>query len=312
MSYTVTVTTTHEGEELVGCFLEEMGALGISIIDSFDVKTLLQNKSQLYWDYIEDDLLAMDSTVYVCGFFETTPTVDQLAQLRDRLSYARSQMPVDMGDLIITTGQTDNDDKWFENWRNFYRPIHIGAITVLPAWYDAKAADNTVVRINPCTAFGTGEHESTQMCLDLLQRIDVKGKKVVDVGCGSGVLGIAALKLGATDCYFADIDLGAIDNCRENIALNDVSPCTVAVAPLLQGCPVVADLILANITADVLLLLVNQLQRYHQNGGYLIISGIIEGRQHKVLQAFEAKQYVLVDQVQKGDWHAYLLQAQWK
>lgn len=311
MSYTLTVTTTHEGQELVACFLEEMGAMGVSIADAYDLQALLANKSSLYWDYIEDDLLHMDSTVYVCGFFNTQPTAAAVDNLVQRLDYARTQMPVDMGQLSVTQGQTTNDDAWFDNWRNFYHPIHIGDITVLPAWFAPGEQDKIVVRIDPGTAFGTGEHESTQMCLDLLQRLDVRGMQVADIGCGSGVLGIAAMHLGAAHCYFADIDATAIGNCRANIALNGVAPTTEAAAPLLEGCPVRPQLVFANITADVLLLLAQQIRPYHVGQGYLIISGIIEGRQQQVLDAFAAADYALVDQTQRGDWHAYLLQAKW-
>lgn len=309
MSFTVTVQTTHEGQELVSCFLEDMGALGVSIADAFDLQNLLQHKSELYWDYIDEELLHMDPRVHVCGFFAQKPSADDMAGLWERLRYAAEQMPVDMGSLTIVEGETTNDDDWFENWRAFYHPIHIGDITVLPAWYEKE--EGLVVKINPCTAFGTGEHESTQMCLALLQGLDVKDKQVIDVGCGSGILGIASCKLGAKHCYFADIDEAAMKNCRENIALNGVDNYTAATAPLLQGCPVNGDIILANITADVLLMLADCVRDYQTKAGYLIVSGIIAGREGQVCDAFVARGYRVVDSAARQDWRAYLLQATW-
>lgn len=309
MSYTITVQTTHDGSELVACFLEEAGATGVNIVDAYDLKELLQNKSPIFWDYVDDALLSMDDIVRVCGFYTDKPSRQTIEQLTEQLQNAKQQMPVDMGSLLVEEGESLGDDDWLENWKLFYRPIQIGAVTVLPAWL--PSVDGVVVKINPSTAFGTGEHESTKMCLQLLQEIDLADKQVIDVGCGSGILGIAASKLGAAHCYFADLDPDAVKNCRENIALNGVDNCLVQTAPLLQGCQVKGDVILANITADVLLLLAKEILPYQRAGGYLIVSGIIAGREQQVLEAFIAKGYAVCKALAQQDWRAYLLQAQW-
>lgn len=309
MSYTITVQTTHDGSELVACFLEEAGATGVNIVDAYDLKELLQNKSPIFWDYVDDALLSMDDIVRVCGFYTDKPSRQTIEQLTEQLQNAKQQMPVDMGSLLVEEGESLGDDDWLENWKLFYRPIQIGAVTVLPAWL--PPVDGVVVKINPSTAFGTGEHESTKMCLQLLQEIDLADKQVIDVGCGSGILGIAASKLGAAHCYFADLDPDAVKNCRENIALNGVDNCLVQTAPLLQGCQVKGDVILANITADVLLLLADEILPYQRAGGYLIVSGIIVGREQQVLEAFIAKGYAVCKALAQQDWRAYLLQAQW-
>ena len=305
MSYTVTVTTTTEGSELVSAFLFDMGAMGVNIQDKNDLMDLIGNKSGLFWDYIEDSLFEQDQVVKVTAFFEDKPSGEALGDLRSQLTFAKEQMPVDMGALDITLGETTNDDSWLDNWKAFYKPIHVGDVTVVPAWEQEDG--KVVVKINPSTAFGTGEHESTQMCLQLMQTIDLKDKQIIDVGCGSGILGMAALKLGAKHCYFADIDPDAMRNMQENAALNGITAYTARTAGLLDGCDVVADVMLANITADILKLLAENASDHIKKGGYLIVSGIIAERHEEVVQAFLDKGFEKVSEAAKKDWRAYLM-----
>ena len=305
MSYTVTVNTTTEGSELVGAFLFDMGTMGVNIQDKQDLMDLIGNKSTIFWDYVEDSLFEQDKVVKVTAFFEDKPTDAQLAELRSQLTFAKEQMPVDMGGLDITLGETTNDDSWLDNWKAFYKPIKVGDVTVVPAWEEVEG--KVIVKINPSTAFGTGEHESTQMCLKLMQSVNLRDKQVIDVGCGSGILGIAALKMGAKHCYFADIDPDAMRNMEENASLNGIESYTARTAGLLDGCDVVADVMLANITADILKMLSANAADYIKEGGYLIISGIIAERHEEVVQAFLDKGFVLVDQAAMKDWRAYLL-----
>jgi ribosomal protein L11 methyltransferase len=305
MSYTVTVSTTTAGAELISAFLFDMGAEGVSIQDKNDLKDLITGKSEVFWDYIDDSLLEADDIVKVTAFYADRPCDKDLRALQSRLDYAVESMPMDMGKLDITLGETTDDDSWYDNWKAFYKPIVVGDVTVVPAWQDASG--KITVKINPCMAFGTGEHESTQMCLSLLQSLDVDGRQVIDVGCGSGILGIAALKMGAKHCYFADIDGDAIRNMQENAALNEVSAYIARKASLLSNCPVKADIILANITADILMMLASNVCDYMLPNGALIVSGIIAERSQEVLDAFAAKGLHVVEERALKDWRAYLL-----
>lgn len=306
MSYTVTVLTTTEGSEIVSEFLVLMGAEGVCIRDKKDVLDLIQNKlGGCYWDYIDESVLQLDDKVQVIGYLMDKPDQAALDGLQDNLDLARSMMPVDMGELSVSVGENTDDNDWLERWKVFYRPIAVGDLMVVPAWQQSDA--DHVVKINPGTAFGTGEHESTQMCLSLLQTLDVKDKQIIDVGCGSGILGMAALKLGAAYCYFADIDPDAIKNMRENAALNELQNYEAHVAGLLDGCDKKADIMLANITADILKMLSKDAGRCLNKGGYLIASGIIAERADEVLTAFAEMGFEVLRGEQKKDWRAYLM-----
>ena len=305
MSYTVTLSTTTSGSEICAAFLFEMGAMGVSIQDKNDLLELTRNKSELFWDYIEESLLSADDVVKVTAFYEDKPSDEDLRTLRAQLDFAKQQMPVDMGALDIVLGETTDDDSWYDNWKAYYRPIKVSDVTVLPAWEEQEG--KVVVKINPCMAFGTGEHESTQMCIGLAQRIDLSGKRIVDVGCGSGILGITALKMGAAHCYFADIDANAMRNMEENAALNGVTAYTARTASLLDGCTEVADVMFANITADILIRLSESVRDHLVPGGYLIVSGIIAERRDEVLAHFLDKGFTVVESAAMKDWRAYLL-----
>lgn len=305
MTYTITVLTTTDGSELVAAYLYGLGAEGVAIQDKQDLLDLMEGKSVAFWDYVDDRLLEMDDVAHVTGFFVAAPTEADMATLRDMLAVAEKEMPISMGSLKVITGQSDNDENWYENWKAFYHPIAVGNVTVLPSWCDVP--EGIVVRIDPCMAFGTGEHETTQMCLDLLQTLDAKEKQIIDVGCGSGILGIAALKLGAKHAYFADLDPDAMRNMRENAALNGVQHFEARTASLLEGCEYVADIMMANITADILMLLAPSVPSHLDEGGQLILSGIIAERAEEVLDVYRELGYKVRDSRAMGDWRAYRL-----
>ena len=306
MIYTVTVSTTTQGSELVSDFLYEIGAGGVSIQDKNDLKELIEGKSEIFWDYIDEGLLSQDEVARVTGYFEVEPSRERIDELKAMLESSRRYMTVDMGSLDVIVSQNKEDGDWYENWKSFYHPIEVGDITVVPAWQDVDA--KIKVKIDPCMAFGTGEHESTQMCLALMQTIDLADKQIVDVGCGSGILGIAALKMGAAHCYFADIDDNAMRNMRENAALNGVTAYEARTASLLQGCQYVADVMFANITADILMLLAPDVPEHLKEGGYIVLSGIIGEREQEVLDVYTQLGLKVVERKAIKDWRAYMLQ----
>lgn len=306
MSYTITVITTTKGADIVSAYLDAAGAEGVSIQDKNDLLELMSGKSDIFWDYVDDSLLQQDDAVRVVGYFAEPIGEDTLSFLRSMLALS-VEAGLDMGSLDIAVGESNNDNDWYDKWKQFYRPIVVGKVTVTPAWQEVQA--DVVVKINPCMAFGTGEHESTQMCLDLAQRIDLKDKQIIDVGCGSGILGIAALKLGANHCFFADIDPDAVRNMQENAELNGITAYTVRTASLLDGCYVTADVLLANITADILMKLAPDAKAHIAEGGYMIISGIIAERKDEVLDAYRKAGFDIVEERALKDWRAYLLRA---
>lgn len=185
----------------------------------------------------------------------------------------------------------------------YYKPIVTPNVTVVPSWikYTPKEHE-TVMRLDPGMAFGTGEHATTRMCLELM---DAKGKRVIDVGCGSGILGIAAALTGATEVYMCDIDSQAVEFARRNAEFNGVS-CVTEQADLLKG-DRAADLIFANITADVLMRLADGIGRHLAPGGEIILSGIIAERLEEVERKYTECGYAVITRAANGDWRAMKL-----
>ncbi len=297
----ITVNTTSIGAELVADILFEFGGQGVSIIDSADVAELYKN--QIIWDYIDKNVLIQSDIVKVTGYTDCEQ-FDYVSRMLDhRLSELKNSSDFELGSLETSYKDIDGED-WLNNWKKFYSPIELERIVIVPSWltYDSN---RTVVRINPGMAFGTGEHETTRMCLELIEQLDLHNKTVSDIGCGSGILGISCLKLGAKSCYFADIDRVALDNMRENAALNGVLDLSIVeCASLMSGNAPRSDVILANITADILIMLAKQLPGKISGGTIIIISGIIKEREQEVLDAFRQAGRLPQARLSVKDWVA--------
>lgn len=211
-----------------------------------------------------------------------------------------------LGSLEITTRTVEGDD-WIEIWRKHFRPIHIGSrVVVVPEWIKyEKQPQEVTVRLDSNMAFGTGEHETTSMCLELLQEYLTPECVCLDVGCGSGILGISAVLLGAESAYLTDIDPVATDSAEHNCVLNGVADrCTVKRTDLVGETEIAADIALANITAEVLCRLAPTLPAHVKSGGTLILSGIIKEKLEGVLQAFAAVGFNHIKTINKGEWYA--------
>ena len=193
-------------------------------------------------------------------------------------------------------------------WKKHFRPIHIGKIVVCPEWIPYEPQDGEqVVKLDSNMAFGTGEHETTSMCLELLQGAVKAGDTVIDVGCGSGILGIAAVKLGAQRAYLTDIDYVAVRSAEHNSELNGTADRTViALSNLLDDAKIAGEVMTANITADILCALSESIPENLKEGGTLILSGIIESKLAQVVAAYEGKGLTLQKQLRKGEWFALL------
>ena len=297
----ITVKTTHEGAEIVSDMLYEFSRSGVVVEDREDVAELWN--STLVWDYLEEDILNRPQEVSVIGYYDgdySEISDDLEKKLNDIKSYCPFALPLD---LMIE--DTDNTD-WSEDWKKAYKIISVGDLEVVPVWKKDEAKREKIVLINPGSAFGTGEHESTRLCLALMQEIDLAGKTVIDTGCGSGILGIAALKSGAVSCLFRDIDESALNNLRENLSLNAVGG-KVECASLLEGIDTPVDVVLANITADILAKMTNAASVVVK-GGYLIMSGIIDKYADGLIKAFRSQGFPLIRELHDGIWVGLLMQ----
>ncbi len=297
----ITVTTTHECADLVSLILIEEGSEGVSVKDVSDIAELY--KGGITWDYIDNAVLMdNDKNVYVKGFFPEDKNFDLILS---RIGELKQTCPFATGTLeskIATVG----DEDWKNEWKKYYAPIYIGNITVVPRWLDAEYPGAKVL-IEPGNAFGTGSHETTGLCIELMQEIDLSGKTVYDVGCGSGILGISAAKLGAEYCELSDIDESAVRAAEENVELNGVgNKCKVLCSDLKSDSLDKCDLLIANITADILIRLEKSISTTVKKGGSLIISGIINDRSDEVLGAYG--RYKLIKRLKKGEWQAFLFE----
>ncbi|MCI6376891.1 MAG: 50S ribosomal protein L11 methyltransferase [Clostridiales bacterium] len=304
------VHTTTMGSDLISDELMGLGAAGTEIVDRADVPD--PHQAGVYWELYDPKMLDdMPKDVLVKAWFEQNEhTHDVLQSVRLRLSGLKASADgIDLGTLAMDMKSVADED-WSENWKKYYKPFRIGSrLVVKPTWepYAAKPGD-LVIELDPGMAFGTGTHETTNMCMQLLEKHLQDGMRVMDVGTGSGILAIAAAKLGAKDVLAIDIDPDAVKVARENVALNAVDGhVRVVVGDLCKGETMPCELAVANIVADAICMLAGPLTRHLQRNGLLICSGIIREREQDVLLAAEKAGYAVYDRIEKGEWVALAL-----
>lgn len=303
----LTIHTTTEGSELIADILWQYTNYGVAISDVKDV-IALQSDKVMYWDYIDENLLNDKKEVLVKAFVPKDETAKTLPEIRGDLEVLSKNCDgiTPLGSLETTLREVEGDD-WIEIWKTHFRPLHIGErIVVCPEWiaYDKKPEEE-VVKLDSNMAFGTGEHETTSMCLKLLQRYLTPSSGCIDVGCGSGILGISAIKLGAKHAYLTDIDYVAVESAKHNAEINGVADkVTVAHANLLDNAEIKGDIMLANITAEILCHLAPSIPKNLKAGGTLILSGIIESRLKMVEEAFSAQGLKEEKKLKDGEWFA--------
>lgn len=293
---TITIDTDHDNAELVSSALFDVGAEGVSILDKQDFLDLID--SDVIWDYVDENIVNAGDVVKVSTVVDIADTGFE-TRLRDRLK-EMSEYGVKYGEIILS--EIDECD-YVNEWKKYYKPIVTKFITVVPTWikYDGEVGER-IMRLDPGMAFGTGEHATTRMCLDLME---VDGKDVIDVGCGSGILGIASEICGAKSVYMCDIDEQAVEFAKRNAELNGVSA-TIEKADLIEGTNT-ADFIFANITADILMRLSKSIGKHLNEGGVIVLSGIIDSRLGEVEKCYEDAGYEIIDRASKDDWRALKL-----
>ena len=302
-----TINTTSEGSELIADILWRYTNYGVAISDVKDV-IALQNNKAMYWDYMDENLLDTSKAVLVKAFIPLDEVDTVIPKIRCDFEELKINCAgaIAIGTLETSRREVEGDD-WIEIWKTHFRPLHIGnRIVVCPEWvaYDKKGNEE-VVKLDSNMAFGTGEHETTSMCLKLLQQYLTPDSVCIDVGCGSGILGISAIKLGAKYAYLTDIDYVAVESAKHNCEINGVTDkVTVAHSNLLDNADVKGDIMLANITAEILCGLAPSIPKNLKAGGTLILSGIIESRLDMVIKAFTAQNLALEKTVREGEWIA--------
>ncbi len=306
-----TVATTSEAEELVADILWQYTTYGVAVCDYKDVIELIENRRETF-DYIDENLVnAKQSGALVKAYVELSQTQEVSSALNADLSrlMQNSQGYIDCGTLEVIKREVEGDD-WIEIWKKHFKPIKYGKIVVCPKWINYEKADGEeVIYIDSNMAFGTGEHETTSMCIELIEEYAKKETVVMDIGTGSGILGIAAVKLGAKHAVMTDIDQVAVLSARHNAEINGVKNyCDIIKSDLINGVNDVCDLAVANIMAEILVRLTDDISVQLKKQGLLIMSGIIKKRLDFVIKSFESKGFKLIKTVCKGEWYAVVMQ----
>lgn len=303
----ITINTTGDDLDTLAARLTANGVVGMVIEDEADFKRFLENNRQ-YWDYVDDELLKrMEGAARVK--FYVTDDADGKKQLEQFTAGLE-------GYEILSASLQEND--WATSWQKYYKPLAVGErIYVVPEWEkDSPLPEGkTPVWLNPGLTFGTGSHASTQLCLEALEGAVHPGDRVLDLGCGSGILSIAALCLGAGFAAAVDIDPKAVDVAYENAALNGIGKdrYDVRAGNVLSDKGLVAELmerqyqvVLANIVADVIIPLSAFAGAFLAPGGTFICSGIIDTRSDEVRAALEKNGFTVVEKKEKTGWCAFV------
>ena len=304
-----TLTTTTEAVDLISSMLDDLGVEGIEIEDNVP---LTEKETKGMFIDILPELPPDEGIAKVSFYLDPEEDVEQIlknveAGLDELSAYT------DLGARTLTASETEDKD-WINNWKQYFKPFTVDHILIKPTWEEIppEHKDKLLIQIDPGTAFGTGMHETTQLCIRQLEKRVKKGEQVLDVGTGSGILGIAALKLGAGHVRGTDLDENAITAVGENLASNQISPEQFEV---IQGNIIddkriqdwagyeAYDLVTANILADVIIPLVDVIPAYLKKGGYFITSGIINMKEEAVKAAFAANSAFEVEEITyQGEW----------
>ena len=302
----VSIQTTHEATDVVAEIYHDLGASGVVIEDP----ELLNNYIDAgQWDFSGIERAEDTSIVTVKAYLPVDEDLDdKLRTFELRIKDFKSMTDDDMekGPCTISWN-TVRDEDWADNWKAYFHPEKVGGMLVIkPTWEDYEASpDDIVIELDPGSAFGTGTHPTTAMCLRELETLVKGGMRIFDVGTGSGVLSIAAAKLGATDVTAMDYDKVAVDVAAENIRQNGVEDVVkTGVSDILKSFDGKADLIVANIIADIIIMLFDELDEHLAEGGRLLASGIISERLADVTEACLAHGFVVDKVTEEKGWVA--------
>ena len=303
-----TLKTRSEVEDIVISTLADVGVEGVEIEDK--VPLTESDKKQMFVDILPDGP-ADDGIAYLNFYVEE----DQDPQpLLDRVNEALEELRsfMDIGECTITESQTEDKD-WINNWKQYFHQFYVDDILIIPSWEDVKPEDKDkmIIHIDPGTAFGTGMHETTQLCMRQLKKYVNKDTQILDVGTGSGILSIAALKLGASHAVGTDLDPCAISAVKENLEANDV-PVTdmdMILGNIIDDKAIQDevgyekyDIVVANILADVLIPLTPVILHQMKKGGLYITSGIIDDKEESVVAAVKAAGLEVLEVTHQGEW----------
>ena len=300
--------TLSEVEDIVISALAEAGVEGVEIEDK--VPLTEDDKQQMFVDILPDGP-ADDGIAYLNFYLEEDADKEViLDRVRAKLEALRQFM--DIGDCSIEESQTEDKD-WINNWKEFFHQFYVDDILIIPSWEEMKPedVDKMVIHIDPGTAFGTGMHETTQLCMRQLKKYVTSNTQLLDVGTGSGILSIVALKLGAKHAVGTDLDPCAISAAKENLEVNQIpeGAMDVMIGNIIDDAQVQEqvgyekyDIVVANILADVLVPLTPVIIHQMKPGGIYITSGIIDEKEETVVEAVKSAGLQVAEVTHQGEW----------
>ena len=300
--------TTTQAEDIVSSMLADLGIEGVQIEDKIPLTE--QDKEQMFVDILPD-IPDDDGTAYLTFYLDEEEDVAPvLMNVRKELEDMRAFL--DVGECTIEESETEDVD-WVNNWKQYFHQFYIDDILVIPSWENVKPedSDKMVIHIDPGTAFGTGMHETTQLCIRALKKYVTSETEILDVGCGSGILGMLALKFGAKHSLGTDLDPCAIDATHENMEVNGIrkDQYEVMIGNIIDDTAVQDavgyekyDIVAANILADVLVPLTPVIIHQMKKGGIYITSGIIEDKEDVVVEAVKEAGLEVLEVNHQGEW----------
>ena len=282
----------------------------VSVMSMLDNGLMIEDYSDfslngMYGELVDESILNADREVVKVSLFvsEDRSPIEYKEFLETRLPALGIEAEIELEGM--------NEDDWAESWKQYYKPVPLGRVTIVPAWekYEAKEGE-IIIRMDPGMAFGTGTHETTRLVIRLMQDVLQGGERLLDVGTGSGILSICASKLGAKSCNAYDIDPMAVKVARENVIADGCTNITVGVSDLLKGVDLSCgkyDFCVANIVSDIIIRMLPDVTRYVKDGAPLILSGIIGDRADEVRAAVISQGFTVEKEIRENDWVGMLV-----
>ncbi len=312
-------TTTEGIDPLCGCLLM-LGITGFQIKDKNDFEEFLENKTG-NWDYIDDDLMGLKEcettvTVYIP---ENAQGAEMISAIKSELKSLKSRDENNAFGRLEYEFRNVKEEDWANNWKKYFKPFTIGEkLLIKPSWEHCENTGNRkILEIDPASSFGTGQHNTTRLCLELLEKYIKSNDRLLDLGCGSGILSIGGILLGAKETVAVDIEENAVHTASENAQKNNISSdiytayCgnVIGDEALRKKIGTGYNLICANIVADVLIGMSTIFSQFLVSSGILIMSGIISERQNEVIDAVKEQGFELIETHEKDGWVAIAMKA---
>ena len=315
----IDVYTKSEAVDVLVMRLSELGITGFVIHDSADFDEFLENKDA-NWDYVDDELMGLKTVpTHITLYLQDNPQgLETLTELKGALEGFKAENPDFYGSLEIKIDNVKEED-WANNWKQYYKPFNVGEkLIIKPSWENVEnTGGRKILEIDPASTFGTGQHHTTKLVMERLENIVKTGDKVLDLGCGSGILSIAALLFGAESAVMVDIFENAVKTAGENVEKNgfDKSRYTAYCGNVIEDGALREkigggyNIIAANIVADVIIAMSGHFGGFLAKDGTLIVSGIITERLPEVLSALEENGFKVVSLSEEEGWNAIVLKS---